>query len=80
MNQMTRSVLIINTPHTCGECELLYHCFKGNDIVEYNKRPSSCPLRPLPNFRNPIPKDISDEWDWGYNDGFNNALHFILGE
>lgn len=77
-----KSVLVINTPKNCKECDchLWLVCVPADeDIDEYidasKTKPDWCPLRPLPE-----PKDIgypNDDYDVGFADGWDACLKEI---
>lgn len=53
-----KAVLVIDMPNNCEECNLIYLQGHGESICDsgdWSKRPSWCPLRPLPQ---------KDESDW----------------
>lgn len=56
---MSKSILVIDTPKTCGECEFHFQRLDGSYRCTRNKNPGNiillddvpyswCPLRPLP--------------------------------
>ena len=77
---MSKSILVIDTPKNCAECKLMFLQGIGESIcnaVDWSRRPSWCPLRPLPEKR--INKDclvIHEIW----NEGWNACLDEIAGE
>ena len=47
----SKSILVIDTPKNCAECKLIHLQGIGESIcnaVDWSRRPSWCPLRPLP--------------------------------
>lgn len=71
---MSKSILLMNTPNKCEECQLLYHCHKYEDHINMSTKPEWCPLKPLP-------KKIkvsygSDEQDW--EKGYNSCIEQIM--
>lgn len=80
-----KSVLVIDTPKNCPECQLMadgwcYGIPSREEVqgkIKYLKRPSWCPLIPLPQKR--INKDclvIHEIW----NEGWNACFDEIMGE
>lgn len=64
---MKKSILVIPTPSSCSECQLMVDRFcygipadKVQGDININKRPSWCPLRPL--------SKAKDDYIRGYND------------
>ena len=50
---MNKSILVIDTPSNCEECELLQHasfCYTGKNVDCHREdgKPKWCPLRPIP--------------------------------
>lgn len=70
-----KSILVIDTPKNCAECKLMFLQGIGESIcnaVDWEERPSWCPLKPLPE-----PKDIgypNDDYDVGFGDGWDACL------
>lgn len=72
-----KAVLVIDMPNNCEECEIIYLQAHGErsscDSGDWSKRPSWCPLRPLP-----------EKMTWGhtvdYIEGYNACLEEITGE
>ena len=85
---MSKSILVIDTPKNCAECKLMFLQGIGESIcnaVDWEERPSLCPLRPLPKkkteeeemAKDPFNEDLFyDEYIWGWN----ACLDEILGE
>ena len=83
---MNKSILVIDTPKNCEGCPLHHFvldevlnewfvsCQLDTFIDEDGKRPSKCPLRPLPH------KLQADWYTDGYKEGFNACLEEITGE
>ena len=83
-----KAVLVIDTPKDCYECPCYslnaqakrFECdanltIKGKiGVVELDKKPRWCPLRPLPH------KLQADWYADGYKEGFNACLEEITGE
>ena len=73
-----KSILVIDTPKNCAECKLMFLQGIGESIcnaVDWEERPSWCPLKPLPE-----PKDIgypNDDYDVGFGDGWDACLKEI---
>lgn len=80
-----KAVLVIDMPNNCGECKLIHLQGIGEsicDAVDWSKRPSWCPLKPLPNYRDNSkkPQDYADVWIDGAKTGWNACLDEITGE
>ena len=80
---MEEIVLVYDVPESCFRCKydrydhLCGISLKNND-GNANKRPSWCPLRPLPEK-----KDLgypNDDYDIGFTDGWDACIDEILGE
>ena len=86
---MSKSVLIIDTPEKCLDCNLCVLDMDGSlscyyykreicsNIGENNSRPEWCPLQLLPeeDYENYYP----DGWEDGYADGWNDCFREIAG-
>lgn len=90
---MSKSILVIDMPKSCGECKLCYkdgdswfdyRCTVSEDKVEYESIYENCPLKPLPQRkqkRTEFPQ-YSKEYEAyciGDIDGWNYCLDEILG-
>lgn len=72
-----KAILVIDMPKNCAKCKLMYLQGIGESIcnaVDWEERPSWCPLRPLPH------KLQADWYTDGYKEGFNACLEEITGE
>ena len=75
-----KAVLVIDMPNNCEECKIIYLQGHGESICDsgdWSKRPSWCPLKPLPCKK---PKDNSNEINLGFELGYNTCLEDITGE
>lgn len=86
-----KAVLVIDMPKSCADCQIMADkwCYgipmeKVHDKININKRPSWCPLRPLPQK-----KEIDTTLVFGgYENiiqealarGYNSCLDEITGE
>ena len=76
-----KSVLVIDTPKNCSECKLIFLQGIGKSIcnaVDWEERPSWCPLKP-------IPQKMEESWmetpnDCDYRLGRNDCIDEITGE
>ena len=71
MSATKKSVIIIDTPTTCRDCEY------GNckHKTGKNTRPKDCIARPLPDKRN------CNEFIWNdYHAGFDQGVNWTIGE
>ena len=84
-NQMSKSVLVIDTPRKCYDCPLLNgadECTVQDDDANFNADDSwdelmkGCPLKPLPE-RHAAPK-IATGYEIGYEDGWNECSQKIM--
>ena len=72
---MTKAILVIDMPEGCTECNCAIDLCHGTIPSQewYKKRPSWCPLRPMP-----------EQMSWGhatdYIYGWNDCLDEITGE
>lgn len=78
---MSKSILVIDTPETCGQCpcslEVSTDCcgVNGKD-VNFHKKPDWCPLKEAP-------QKLAEENRWFSKDyavGFNACIDEILKE
>lgn len=84
-----KAVLVIDMPNNCEECKIIYLQGHGESVCDsddWSKRPSWCPLRPLPEKMS-----MNDEAEFylgymngktkylGFNEGYNACLEDILG-
>ena len=76
---MSKSILVLTTPVSCADCALMELCQKQGLVQDLRVKSSHCPLVKLPQERQ-IPENLKDDWDWGYMDGFNNLLAYLLQE
>ena len=80
-----KAILVIDMPNNCEECNIIY--FQGHggrstcDSGDWSKRPSWCPLKPLP-----IKKEQFNSWERdfrneaSYRAGYNDCLEDIIEE
>lgn len=85
---MSKTILIIDTPNCCGNCDLCtlyydeqfeeseYKCFATKENVELDNdfKLNNCPLKPMPRLRPPF-----NEYD-EFALGWNSCINYILGE
>ena len=81
----SKSILVIDTPNNCAECKLMYLQGIGESIcnaVDWERRPSWCPLRPMPSRKNNNESEMVGclQMDIGYTLGWNECLEEIAGE
>lgn len=88
---MSKSILVIDTPENCGECDFChrrldrsYRCTRNENpgnLVFPNLIPHFCPLLPLPEKLEKTETWRSD-YDYlsGYRGGWNNCIDKIIGE
>ena len=76
-----KAILVIDMPNNCEECNIIY--FQGHgerstcDSGDWSKRPSWCPLRPLPE-RKDVPEYLETNRDWEAW-GYDQCIAEILG-
>lgn len=89
---MSKSILVIDTPKICDECEFCYwsdgrfrtcgitHMGISKQDLEYigKTKPDWCPLSLLPEKM--IVLDINDIYEHKYTEGWNDCLDEIIGE
>ena len=86
-----KAILVIDMPNNCEECNIIY--FQGHgerstcDSGDWSKRPSWCPLRPLPKKKAPHfdPNDSTYDEERERSimneiDGYNRCIDEITGE
>ena len=79
---MDKSVLVIDTPKRCEECEV-FNPYEGCPLTgSLGEIDDDCPLKRLPKKRNPYeyPDTVSFEKAQYHADGYNQCLKDILGE
>lgn len=81
---MDKVILVINAPENCGKC-MFFDGFDGCKarkpslfVMEDDKRPKGCPLRPLPDRKVVKPEDTTAAVAVKY--GWNNCINEILKE
>ena len=76
-----KAILVIDMPKNCAECKLMYLQGIGESIcnaVDWEERPSWCPLKPIPSFK---AVDLNDARDVVmFCHGYNTCLNEITGE
>ena len=77
-----KAILVIDMPDSCEECKIIYLQGHGESSIcdsgDWSKRPSWCPLRPLPSFK---AVDLNDTRDVVmFCHGWNTCLAEITGE
>lgn len=73
-----KSILVIDTPKNCSECKLMYLQGIGEGIcnaVDWEERPSWCPLKPMPEKFTTSEPYICNYNDW--QNGWNDCLEEI---
>lgn len=81
--ETTKAVLVVDLPKNCAECKLMYLQGIGEGIcnaVDWEERPSWCPLRPMPKKDDGKLTEYCGDWGCGYADGWNTCLDKIMGE
>ena len=81
----SKSILVIDTPNNCEECNIIYlqRCGESTcDSSDWSRRPSWCPLRPLPPRKNNNESEMVGclQMDIGYTLGWNSCLDEIVGD
>jgi hypothetical protein len=77
----SKSILVIDTPNNCAECKLMYLQGIGESIcnaVDWSRRPSWCPLRPLPKEMEQT--EDEDASCFSFRNGWNSYYFEITGE
>lgn len=80
-----KAVLVLDEmPDNCEECKIIYLQEHGESIcnsADWSKRPSRCPLKPLPRKSGFVHPDV-DGWCKlsEYSRGYNACLDEITGE
>lgn len=81
-----KAVLVIDMPNNCEECKIIYLQGHGESSIcdsgDWLKRPSWCPLRPLPSKYSPMDGLVAncEPLTNAYNEGWNDCLDKIMGE
>ena len=89
---MSKSIIVIDTPNTCGEClfNQIYNpsfcsdltvctAVKNRLFIWQDDKPKWCPLRPLPNRKEDLHYPCN-EYLQAVNEGWNVCLDEITGE
>lgn len=75
----SKSILVIDTPKNCAECKLMYLQGIGESIcnaVDWERRPSWCPLKDLPSKM--IPEMVmGNKFAEGCVQGWNDCIEEI---
>ncbi len=77
---MSKAILVIDMPESCDKCPLMFRheeerCCMPEGRNSFCKKPSWCPLKPLPERRDSL--TVSD---WGFEGGFNSGYNTFLKE
>lgn len=83
---MSKAILVIDMPESCGKCPICssyeiissineYWCGVKNREVDKSNKPDWCPLQPAPEYQDIWYDDESSDWERGYN----NCLREIMG-
>lgn len=79
---MHKSILVIDTPESCDNCNFCYYsdgrvqiCYWENKVIDKIK-PDWCPLKPAPQEQEVWFDDARNDWERGYN----NCLREIIGK
>lgn len=79
-----KAVLVIDMPNNCEECKIIYLQGHGESSTcesgDWSKRPSWCPLRPLPEKKNEVDIYGFDLVKNRYATGWNDCLNAIIEE
>ena len=81
---MNKEMLVIENPSNCGRCPCCMlgtygcYCTVNGKEVDHDDRPDWCPLRKFPEKL--FDADLYDEYDTGYQHGWNACLKEIIGE
>ena len=81
-----KALIVIDMPKNCAKCKLMYLQGIGESIcnaVDWEERPSWCPLRPLPtkaDVDNVAFKGKSNAYRQGFISGYNCCVDEISGE
>jgi hypothetical protein len=73
----SKSILVIDTPENCAECKLMFLQGVGESIcnaVDWSRRPSWCPLRPMPEKKSEVGIYGFDLVKNRYATGWNDCL------
>ena len=77
---MNKSVLVIDTPTNCNECEVKCDGYTAKQYAEKAiTKPSWCPLRPLPE-KGTMDNVEPCAYNEGFIDGRNHCIELITGE
>ena len=79
--QFMKAILVIDMPKGCCECNCAIDLCHGTIPSQewYDKRPSWCPLRPLPE-KGTMENVEPCEYNQGFVDGRNHTIDLITGE
>ena len=78
----SKSILVIDTPKNCAECKLMFLQGIGESIcnaVDWSRRPSWCPLKPLPE-KMIAEMVMGNKFAEGCVHGWNDCIDAITGE
>lgn len=77
-----KAVLVMDMPTNCSKCKLIFLQGIGEAIcnaVDWDDRPSWCPLRPLPQRKGKYGELHQYDTDFHYEIGWNECLDEIMG-
>ena len=81
---MSKVMLVMDEPKNCGKCPCFmelstdFCSVTDEDVSPYGKRPDSCPLRPVPEKKDPNINHF--DTDYNYDLGYNACIDEILKE
>ena len=73
-SQTTKAILVIYMPKNCAGCKFRFNICSA---VDWEERPSWCPIKPLPEKKPDRAYWHDDEFSEGYRDGWNACLEEI---
>ena len=75
-----KAILVIDMPKNCAKCKLMYLQGIGESIcnaVDWEERPSWCPLKPMPEKMDEDEDVYNIRW---FKYGFNTCVEVISNE
>ena len=76
MVAMSKAILVMDMPSSCGECKLQDMCLKDKGCIPFYRRDKACSLKEVPEkMEHPLYGNIFNE---DYRRGYNACIDEIL--
>lgn len=80
---MSKAILVIDMPQSCDQCPLMFRheeerCCMPEVRNSFSKKPSWCPLKPVPEKYDLMKKYYDRDHAWEFEGGYNACIDEIL--